>query len=103
MMPLTPTQSDQLLQLCQQHRVRRLQLFGSAARDDFDPAHSDLDFLVEFEPMPHREHSDAFFGLYGDLARLFARRVDLLEAQAIANPYLRAAIEKSKKDLYAVA
>lgn len=28
-----------------------MHLFGSALRDDFDPGHSDLDLLVEFQPI----------------------------------------------------
>ena len=37
--------------ICRQHHVRRLEVFGSAARGiDFDPASSDADFLVEFSP-----------------------------------------------------
>ena len=40
---------EQLAELCRQHRVLRLTLFGSALREDFDPERSDLDFLVEFE------------------------------------------------------
>jgi predicted nucleotidyltransferase len=37
-------------ELCRRHRVRRLDLFGSGARaTDFDPARSDVDFLVEFD------------------------------------------------------
>ena len=27
----------------------KLQLFGSAARGEFDPAHSDLDFIVQMK------------------------------------------------------
>jgi len=37
--------------ICQRYGIRRLEVFGSAARaSDFDPAHSDADFLVEFAP-----------------------------------------------------
>jgi predicted nucleotidyltransferase len=37
--------------ICQRYRIHRLEVFGSAARaDDFDPEHSDADFLVEFAP-----------------------------------------------------
>jgi predicted nucleotidyltransferase len=63
--------------------------FGSAARDDFDPESSDLDFLVEFEPMSPREYADSFFGLLEDLERLFGQRIDLLEPEPIENPYIR--------------
>jgi uncharacterized protein len=46
---------EELRALCRRFRVRRLDLFGSAARGDFDPIHSDIDFLVEFD----REHPEA--------------------------------------------
>ena len=36
--------------LCARYCVSRLELTGSAARDDFDPETSDLDFLLEFLP-----------------------------------------------------
>ncbi|MGH9159920.1 MAG: nucleotidyltransferase family protein [Vicinamibacteraceae bacterium] len=41
-----------LEQLCRRHRVARLELFGSAARGDELSPGSDIDFLVEFEPLP---------------------------------------------------
>ncbi len=72
---------EALRDLCLKHRVERLDLFGSANRDDFDPATSDLDFLVEFEPIPPAEHADSFFGLLEDLEHLFGRRIDLLEPE----------------------
>src|SRR5262245_18920419 len=65
---------DELEALCRRFHVRRLDLFGSAARDDFDPSRSDLDFLVEFD----YGHADAlslrtFFGLRESLESLFGR------------------------------
>ena len=90
-------------ELCAKHRVKRLDVFGSAARDDFDPAASDLDFLVELEPMSPTEHADAFFGLLEDLKRLFQRRVDLLEPGPIENPYLWESIVRSRRVLYEAA
>jgi predicted nucleotidyltransferase len=92
-----------LRELAIKHRVERLDLFGSAAREDFDPETSDLDFLVSFEPMPPVEHADSFFGLLADLQRLFGRRIDLLEAEPIENPYRRESIERSRKVLYEAA
>ena len=49
---------EQLADLCRRHHVRRLALFGSALRDDFDPQHSDLDFVVEFGLLPPGTYSD---------------------------------------------
>jgi uncharacterized protein len=90
-------------ELSAKHRVERLDVFGSAARDDFDPEISDLDFLVEFEPMSPVEHADAFFGLLEDLERLFQRRTDLLEPGPIENPYLWESIVRSRRVLYEAA
>jgi uncharacterized protein len=50
-----------LLELCRQYRVRRLEVFGSAARSDFNES-SDVDLLVEFEDMPHADRADAYLG-----------------------------------------
>jgi len=54
---------EQLAAICREYRVRRLALFGSALRDDFDPERSDLDFIVEFEPLPSGTYADTYFGL----------------------------------------
>jgi predicted nucleotidyltransferase len=92
---------DELEALCRRFHVRRLDLFGSAARDDFDPRRSDLDFLVEFD----YGHADAlslrtFFGLKEALENMFGRRVDLVESSALRNPYLKADIEASRELLF---
>ena len=45
---------EELRELCRRYHVRRLDLFGSAARGDFVPARSDLDFLVDSTPARRR-------------------------------------------------
>ncbi|MDE2229317.1 MAG: nucleotidyltransferase domain-containing protein [Alphaproteobacteria bacterium] len=92
----------ELSALCRRFHVRRLDLFGSAARADFDPTRSDIDFLVEFD----RGHPDAFslatyFGLKESLEALFGRPVDLVEPRAVENPYLKASIEHSREPVFA--
>lgn len=93
----------ELIDLCISHRVRRLALFGSAVSERFDPSASDLDFLVEFHPMPPAEHAEHFFRLMEDLQALFGLPIDLIESAPIRNPYFRAAIEESRVDLYDAA
>lgn len=89
-------------ELCERHRVLRLALFGSAAHGAFDPASSDLDFVVEFDSaLSPSEHADAYFGLIDDLQALFGVPIDLVEEQTIRNPYLREAIEETQQVLYA--
>ncbi|HXZ17995.1 MAG TPA: nucleotidyltransferase domain-containing protein [Roseiarcus sp.] len=92
---------DELRDLCSRFGVRRLDLFGSAARGDFDPAQSDLDFLYEFEPKPPGGYAEAFFGLKESLELLFGRPVDLVAAAAIRNPYFRESVEETRVPLYA--
>ena len=87
--------------LCRRYRVRRLDLFGSAATGGDRPQESDFDFLVEFEALPSGEYADGYFGLLEDLERLLARPVDLFVATAIKNPYFRQSVEATKVSLYA--
>jgi uncharacterized protein len=49
---------SELEELCRRHHVRRLELFGSAATERYCPAESDLDFLVEFGPLPPGTYAD---------------------------------------------
>ncbi len=92
---------EELAELCRRHRVRRLALFGSAVGEDFDPERSDLDFLVEFEPLPPGSYADTYFGLLEALQQLFGRPVDLVDDSAIKNPYFRESVERSQALLYA--
>jgi predicted nucleotidyltransferase len=85
---------------CQRHSVVRLEAFGSALRSDFVPEKSDVDLLVEFEPLESYALVDAYFGLLDDLRSLLGE-VDLVMVGAVRNPYLARAIEREKQLLYA--
>lgn len=87
--------------ICRRYRISRLEVFGSAARiDDFDPATSDADFLVEFAP-DAQPGLEAFFGAKADLERLLGRGVDLVEPGAVRNPYVLASINRNREPVYA--
>jgi len=92
---------DEIAALCRKHYVLKLAVFGSALREDFDPARSDIDFRVEFGDVPPGRCADNYFDLIAALETLFARRVDLLSSPTIRNKYLRAEIESTQKTLYA--
>jgi len=81
--------------------VRRLELFGSAASGQDRPGESDLDFLVEFDPLPPGAYADAYFGLLEALQWLSGRPVDLVVGSVIKNPYFRQSVEHTKALLYA--
>lgn len=101
MLPLVAERTREVAELCARFKVRRLELFGSAAGPQFGPQRSDLDFLVEFEPLPVGQYADAYFGLREGLAAMFGRQVDLIVSSAVANPYLRESIDRTRALLYA--
>jgi predicted nucleotidyltransferase len=81
--------------------VRRLEVFGSASRGDFDPSRSDLDLLVEYLPEARRgAWAGDYFGLKFDLQKLLSRDVDLVMTEAVQNPYFLENIAKDRAVLY---
>jgi predicted nucleotidyltransferase len=91
----------QIEALCRKYHVKRLELFGSAARDDFDPSASDVDFLVEFDDYSVPTIADQWFGLQEDLEKLLGLKVDLISSRATRNPYFLQVANRHKVTLYA--
>lgn len=83
---------------CERYGVRRLRVFGSSVTDRFDPATSDLDVLVEFEPDRVDRFSD-YFELHEALEELAGRPVDLVTLDSMRNPYFRAEVLAAAEDL----
>lgn len=101
MLDLIQAHQHEIQEICRRFRVRRLELFGSAATGEFDPNRSDLDFLVEFESLAEGEHADAYFGLLAALEDLFNRHIDLVMPRAIRNRFFLQAINRNRQVLYA--
>lgn len=91
---------DAIEALCRRYGVTKLDVFGSATRDDFDEARSDVDFLVEFSAVPGLGALRQYFGFKEDLEQLLGRPVDLVEG-TIENPYVLRSVEESREPLYA--
>ena len=91
----------QIAALCRRFDVKRLALFGSAARGEFDPDTSDLDFLVEFLSNDWPGAADRWFGLHEGLEQLFVRKVDLVSVRAATNPYFLQSANQYRVELYA--
>jgi predicted nucleotidyltransferase len=83
--------------------VCRLELFGSAVTEAFDPDRSDLDFLVEFDftAEPDGSWLEIYFDFKEALEDLFGRSVDLVSYRSVRNPYLIASIDAQRSLLYA--
>ena len=80
-------------------KVKRLDIFGSAAGDNFGPD-SDVDVLIQFE-----RGSDGIFDRYFELKErledILGRTVDVVVESAITNPYFKSEVEHSKRNVYA--
>ncbi len=100
MIELIEQKKTSIADLCRQHEVRRLDLFGSAARGDFQPDQSDLDFIVQFQRTGYAGYADAFLNFADALEQLLGRKVDLLTERMIRNPYFRATVEASRQTVY---
>jgi len=59
-----PLDREKIAAFCRARGIRKLSLFGSVLREDFDPARSDVDVLAEFEPGALRGVGFRYFG-YG--------------------------------------
>jgi uncharacterized protein len=99
--PFSTRITTQLEALCRKHRVKILEIFGSASDGTFDPGRSDLDFLVEYLPLEKDMHARTYFGLSHDLEDLFGRKIDLVMPSAIRNPYFLEGVNKSRQVIYA--
>ncbi len=90
---------NKVAKLCRKWKVTELSLFGSILRDDFGPD-SDVDVLVVFHP-------DAPWSLWDlmdmkeELEILFGRPVDMVEKEALRNPWRKRRILSTYKVVYA--
>ena len=97
MIALIEQNRDALARLCRQFRVERLELFGSAAKGNFQPDSSDVDFLVTFADARPGTYADRYLGLLLALEQLFQREIDLVTERSIRNPYFRKAVEATRQ------
>lgn len=83
---------------CRDFGVRRLDLFGSAARGAASED-SDVDLLVEFRD-PGLQPARRFFGLLHRLEDGLGCAVDLLTIASLRNPYFRKRVLQERVLLY---
>ena len=90
---------EQIRRLCSTNDVRSLFAFGSVVRDDFGPD-SDVDLIVDIGEQDPTSYADKYFNLKFELEKILRRQIDLLENQALKNPYLKQQIDKTKILIY---
>ena len=90
---------EKISELCQQHSVIRLYLFGSFAQNKATE-NSDVDFLVQFGNVDLYDYFDNYIDLKEKLEKLYNRKVDLVEEQTVKNPFLAQDINHTKQLIY---
>ncbi len=101
MIPKIEQYRDQISALCMRYGIRRLELFGSAARGDFDPVSSDVDFFYELDATDMHSLADRFFDFHDALQQLLGCRVDLVSLRDATNPYFLNLANRDRLTLYA--
>lgn len=86
---------EKIALFCRTHGIGRLLLFGSVLRDDFDPARSDVDVLVEF--LPGQTPGWEFFVWHEDLGAILGCKVDLFSG---LNQWIEPRVRRETLTLY---
>lgn len=100
-MKLIEVNLQRIIDLCRKHKVKSLSVFGSILTDRFNDR-SDVDMLVDFEPIDHDnfDYVSNYFGLRDALELLFNRKVDLIEEKGLRNKYFIANVNLTKQIIY---
>ena len=99
MEPRIPIDKGKIKAICEKWQIKEFYLFGSVLREYFGPD-SDVDVCVRFEENAPWSLFD-IVEMMDELEQIFGRKVDLLEADAIRNPYRRREIESTRKLIHA--
>ena len=94
----------QIVALCEKHKVLQLYVFGSILTNKFNKD-SDVDFTVVFDrdALPLLVYGENYFAFKFALEDLLKRDVDLLEYNAVKNPYFKEELDETKKLIYGQA
>ena len=88
---------ERIDRFCRGRGIRKLALFGSVLRDDFDPVRSDVDVLAEFAPGALRGVGWNYFVYGEDLSRILGHKVDFCTD---LHPKIRARVQREARTIY---
>lgn len=92
---------EALRELCVRYRVKRLEVFGSAATDAFDPARSDVDLLAEFNLTGEGSALEQYIGFIKAAEAMLGCKVDVVNPNSIRNPYFKQGVDATRRPVYA--
>jgi hypothetical protein len=88
---------QRIAEFCRARGIRKLSLFGSVLRDDFDPARSDVDVLAEFEPDALKGVGFRYFGYSEELSAIMGWKVDFCSR---LNKHIEAEVRREAVPIY---
>ena len=88
---------EKIAEFCRARGIRKLSLFGSVLRDDFDPERSDVDMLAEFAPGALQGVGLRYFGYGEELAAILGHKVDFCSR---LNKYIEADVRREALTIY---
>lgn len=92
---------EALKEVCERHHVRRLDLHGSSWSETDSPTDpSELNFLVEFQPLTGIQRDRMYLALEKALVELFGREVGLVTTDDIKHEYIRKVLTRRRTLLY---
>jgi predicted nucleotidyltransferase len=93
------TYTQDIIKLCETHKVKSLYAFGSVLTDNFNQE-SDIDLIVDFSNIAVEDYADNYFDFKFSLEDILKRPIDLLEEKAIKNPYFRQSVNQQRQLVY---
>ncbi len=100
MIDITDEQMARVRELCAEHGVVKLELFGSAATDAFDPDRSDLDLIALFSDRESDRLLTRFLDFADAMEALFGREVDVLTSQTFRNKIFQHSVDATRKVIH---
>jgi len=98
---LSDSNIEQIKGICNIYNVKNLYVFGSVLTAKFD-THSDIDFAVDFNKMEIHQYADNYFNFKNSLQKTLNKEIDLIEIQAIKNPYFKQSLDSTKLQIYGI-
>ncbi|MCX6224383.1 MAG: nucleotidyltransferase domain-containing protein [Bacteroidia bacterium] len=97
MQRILENRKEDLKNICQALKIKRLYAFGSVVSDKFT-VNSDIDFLISFtDTLTIEEYTNNYFLLHYRLRELFNREIDIVTERTLSNPYFIESINETKE------
>jgi len=92
-------EDELFIDIIKKYDIAEVSLFGSALREDFNSS-SDFDLLIVFNNSQDKSLLD-IVDLKNELEEVLGRKVDIVEKEALKNPYRKEQILQTAKVIYA--